>query len=152
MTAKKANPPAIQARQQPHVPTRETRQTVELMTAGGIVQEAIAEYIGIKAIKTFRKYYRREVAIGATKINTLVIGQHIKKIQAGDMRAIEWWEKARMGWTEKIMVDDGKPADTPMRVIVELVGEAAAPRVDQSAPRAGPRLPDEVRKNVQLVG
>ncbi|MGD0110159.1 MAG: hypothetical protein ABSC06_40025 [Rhodopila sp.] len=57
-----------------------------------------------------------------------------------------------MGWSERIIVDDGKPADTPMRVVVEFVGEAGAPQVEQSAPRTGSRLSDDIRKNVQLVG
>ncbi len=137
----------------PHVPTKETRQTVEIMVAGGTPQEAIAEYIGVKSKRTLHKHYRRELAVGKTKIDTIVIGAHLKKIQQGDMRAIEWWEKSRMGWTERIIVDDGKPADQPMRVIVELVGEAAPLRVEQSSPHpTGPRLPAEIRKNVQLVG
>jgi hypothetical protein len=33
-----------------------------------------------------------------------------------------------MGWSERIVVNNGKPADTPVRVLVEFVGEAAAPR------------------------
>jgi hypothetical protein len=78
--------------------------------------------------------------------------QHIKLIRAGDFHAIKWWQQARMGWSERIVVDDGKPADTPMRVIVELVGEAAPSRVEQTAPRTGSRLSDTAARVLQLVG
>jgi hypothetical protein len=57
-----------------------------------------------------------------------------------------------MGWTERIVVDDGKPADTPMRVIVKLVGEAAPSRVEPSAPQTGSHLSDTTARVVQLVG
>jgi hypothetical protein len=39
-------------------------------------------------------------------------------------------------------------ADSTLRVIVELVGEAAAPRAEQMALR----LSDDLRRNVQLIG
>jgi hypothetical protein len=133
-----------------HVPTEKSRQMVEVMVAGAIDQEGICAVLGIKSKKTLHKHYRREIDVGTPKIHAMVLGAHLKKIQAGDFNAIKWWEQSRMGWTERIVVDDGKPADTPMRVIVEYVGEAAPARVEQSAPRT--RLADDVRKNVQLVG
>jgi hypothetical protein len=120
-----------------------------VMVAGGIGQDDIARARGISAV-TLRKYYKQELANGATALNTIVLIEHVKRIRAGDFQAIKWWQQARMGWSERVVVDDGKPADTPMRVIVELVGEAAAPRVEQSAPRSESRLSDTAR--VQLVG
>jgi hypothetical protein len=139
------------AGQPPHDPTKVDRDTVSVMVAGGIAQVDIARARSI-SVGTLRKHYRQELATGATVLNTIAITEHVKQIRAGNFHAIKWWQQARMGWTERIVVDDGKPADTPMRVVVEFVGEAATPRVDQSAPRTGSRLPDEIRKNVQLVG
>lgn len=135
-----------------HVPTEKSRQTVEVMTAGGIDQVGICAVLGIKSLKSLRKHYRREIDTAIPKIHAMVVGAHLKKIQAGDFNAIKWWQQSRMGWTERIIVDDGKPADTPMRVIVELVGEAAAPRTESTGPRTGSRLSDDIRKNVHLVG
>jgi hypothetical protein len=111
------------------------------MVAGGIAQNDIARARGISAV-TLRKHYKQELAAGTTALNTIVLIEHIRRIKAGDFQAIKWWQQARMGWSERIVVDDGKPADTPMRVIVELVGEAAPSRVEQSAPRTGSRLSD----------
>jgi hypothetical protein len=121
------------------------------MVAGGITQADIARTRGI-GLRTLQKHYKTELATGATAINAIVIVEHVKQIKAGNFNAIKWWQQARMGWHEHIVVDDGKPADTPMRVIVEFVGEApAVPQVEQSAPASGSRLSD-LRKNVQLVG
>lgn len=136
--------------QPPHAPTKIDRDTVSVMVAGGIGQEDIARARGISPV-TLRKHYRTELTTGATALNTIAIIQHVKRIRAGDFAAIKWWQQSRMGWSERILVDDGKPADQPIRVIVELVGDAA-PHADQATSSAGsPRLPNGLR-NVQLVG
>jgi hypothetical protein len=168
---------ALPQGQQPFVPTEAERQTVAVMAAAGLDQEMICGAIGsarrkqarIKAsidpvaikkaaaIKnpstwTLKKYFRDELASARGVIFGFVLNSHMKRIEAGDMNAIKWFEQAQMGWRESILVDDGKPADQPMRVIIEYVGEAGPPRVEASAPRTGSRLPEEVRRNVQLVG
>ena len=145
------SPPPKRAGQPPHEPTKVDRDTVSIMAAGGIAQEDIARARGIGAV-TLRKYYKQELAIGATTLNTIVLIEHVKRIKAGDFQAIKWWQQARMGWREHITVDDGKPADTPLRVVVEFVGEPGAARTDQVASPAGSRLADDIRRNVQLVG
>jgi hypothetical protein len=137
--------------QPPHLPTQRDRDTVSLMAAGGIGQVDIARARGIST-RTLQKHYRTELTTGASTLNTIVLLEHMKRIKAGDFQAIKWWEQVRMGWSEHIVVDDGKPADTPLRVVVEFVGEAGASRVDPSAPRSGSRLADDIRNKVQLVG
>ena len=114
------------ANRPPHQPTAVDRDTVFTMVAGGIAQVDIARARGISAV-TLRKHYRAELTNGMTALNTIVLIEHVKRIKLGDMMAIRWWQQARMGWSERIVVDDGKPADIPMRIIVEFVGEAAAP-------------------------
>lgn len=149
-----------------YVPTEKDRLTVKVMVAGEIKQAAIAGVLGI-SLKTLRKHYRREIDTGAAEIGaqvvssviTMAIGRPARRATdkapaqsavQPNFNAAKWYTQARMGWTEHIVVDDGKPADTPMRVVVEFVGEAAPARVEQAAPRT--RLADDVRKNVQLVG
>jgi hypothetical protein len=161
-------PPTRKRGKPPYEATDKDRLTVKVMVAGGIEQTAIAGVLGI-APKTLRKHFRREITTGSAEISAQVVsslitmaigrpGRHATENAAAqpavpaNFNAAKWYSQARMGWSERIIVDDGKPADTPMRVVVEFVGEAAAPRVDQSAPRTGSRLPDDIRKNVQLVG
>src|ERR1700722_8849020 len=111
------------ANRPPHEPTQVDRDTVSAMAAGGIAQADIARCRGISE-PTLRKHYAEELATGMTALNTMVILAHIERIKAGDFQAIKWWQQSRMGWSERILVDHGKPAVTPMRVIVEFVGEA----------------------------
>jgi hypothetical protein len=47
---------------------------------------------------------------------------------------------------------NGNPADGPIRVQVVLVSDAPPKRVEQPAPRTGPRSSENVRGAVQLVG
>ena len=44
------------------------------------------------------------------------------------------------------------PADGPMRVIVELVGDPAPPRIEATGRDTGSRLPKDALGNAQLVG
>ncbi len=149
MPTRKPSPTARPANRPPHEPTKVDRDTVAAMVAAGIAQVDIARCCAVSE-PTLRKHYKEEIRTGTTTLNTMVILAHIERIKAGDFQAIKWWQQARMGWSERIVVDDGKLADTPMRVIVEFVGEAAPSRVEQSAPRSGSRLSDTAR--VQLVG
>lgn len=104
------------------------------------------------SIKTLIKHYKAELLVGKAMMDGLAISALGTAMSRGGKEAVvaaKWWTQSRMGWTERIIVDDGKPADMPMRVIVELVGEAP-PQVEQAAPR--PRVGETVRANVQLVG
>ena len=158
-----APPPSTGKRgQPPYVATERDQVTVKTMVAGGIDQAAIAAVLKISP-KTLRKHFRHEINTGAAEINGLVVKSLIQmalgqKAAVGrpalppNFNAAKFYAQARMGWSERVVVDDGKPADTPMRVVVEFVGEAAAPRAEQSAPQSGSRLPDDIRKAVKLVG
>jgi hypothetical protein len=130
------------AHRPPHEPTQVDRDTVAAMVAAGIAQADIARCRGISE----PTFYKGEIKTGTTTLNTMVILAHIERIKAGDFAAIKWWQQARMGWSERIVVNDGKLAATPMRVIVEFVGEPA-PRAEQSAPRSGPRLSGRFPEN-----
>ena len=146
--------------QPPYVPTDKERLTVKVMVAGGIEQAGIASVIGVtqerpRGIdqKTLRKQFRHELEAGEPEMYGRVVAALFSMATTGkNFNAAKWITQARMGWSERIVVDDGKPADTPMRVVVEFVGEAAAPQAEQSAPRSGSRLPDDIRKTVKLVG
>jgi len=86
-------------------------------------------------------------ANGAAEVALIVVAAHLKRIRAGDMRAIEWWEKARLGWRERVVEDDAKPAEN-LRVIIEFVGDPAPIQIEQDRPRPG----FDNAKFVQLLG
>ena len=149
-SARPAPPPMVPAKRgrPAFAPTSVQRETVKVMTAGGIQQPAIAGVLGISE-PTLRRHFRKEIANGAAEVALLVVAAHLKRIKAGDMRAIEWWEKSRMGWTERSGdVDEAKLADIPMRVIIELVGDPAPIQIEQENPR--PNF--DATKLVEFVG
>ena len=148
-----ASLPAKRVRGQPaHAPTKLDRDTVKVMVAGGITQADIARSRGI-SLPTLRKHYRAELDNGATELNTMVIVEHIKAIKRGDFAAIKWWEQARMGWRGDAGDADGRLPDQSMRVVVEFVGEPAAPTLDHAPLRPDDRESrDALRKHVQLIG
>lgn len=47
---------------------------------------------------------------------------------------------------------DGNPTDAPMRVVIELVGDPAPPRVEHEERAKGSRLSDTVRKTIDFIG
>jgi hypothetical protein len=136
----------------PHEPTQQSRMTVEIMVAGGIIYDDIAAYIGI-SLPTLRKHYAHELAVGKTKIDTIVVGEHLKRIKAGDFPAIKWWEQSRMNWRGDVD-DPGRAAEANMRVSIELVGEPAPPTIEHEPQRSDDRGRDDnpIRKHVQLIG
>jgi hypothetical protein len=72
------------------------------------------------------------------------------KAEAGSDTMLIWLGKQMLGQKDKSEftgADDG-----PLRVIVELVGDAAPQRVEQTAPQPGARLPETARKSIDFVG
>ena len=110
MTAKKRTKPSFK-------PTGEERTLVEQMAAVGIPQEGISRVVrdGIDP-KTLRKYFRAELDTGGVKANAKVAGALYNKAIKGDTTAAIWWTKARMGWSEKRVVENvGVPNQAPPR-------------------------------------
>lgn len=134
--------------QRPFEPTDDMRDRVRLMVAGGMDQPCICAVIGC-SIPTLHKYFRDDLDHGYAHIGSIVLSAHLDRIKAGDMRAIEWWEKSRLGWSEKVTIDDGK-GDAPVRVIVELVGDAAPVRTISGVVEN--RAAFNAAKHVQLIG
>jgi hypothetical protein len=122
-----------------------------MMVAAGIYLEDIARARGI-AKMTLTKHYREEIDNGKTKIDTMVVSEHIKAIKRGDGPMIKWWEQSRMGWRGEARED--QPADQSMRVVVEFVGEPGPARqtIEHEPRVADDRDREAVRRNVQLIG
>ncbi len=74
--------------------------SVEAMVAYGIPQENIALVIGCDA-KTLRKYFRREIDTGATKMIAKVGEANYKAAIGGNVGAQCFILKCRAGWREQ---------------------------------------------------
>lgn len=149
-----AAPPATEPRgpgQPAHVPDDKTRAKVTAWSGGGIELALIAKSLGISD-KTLTKHYGPQLATGKATMDGLAISTLALAMQRGGKEAVvaaKWWTQSRMGWTERLLIDDGKPTDAPMRVIIELVGDAPA---DRETATARTRQGFDASNLVDLVG
>ena len=121
------------------------------LVAGGVLQERIAGMLGI-TVKTLRRHFKDAIRIGQTRIDAISVNTLLAAMNAGGRDALTaamWWQKSRMGWTEKPPLDE-RPADQGMRVTIELVGEP--PKVIDHDDAPTPRPGFDMRKHVELVG
>jgi len=143
-------PPAKRGRPE-HVPSIGSRAKVTAWTGGGIDQEQIAKALSINR-RTLAKHYKVELDAGRGTMDGMAITALALAMQRGGKEAVaaaKWWTQSRMGWSEKLTIDDVTALkDTPMRVIIELVGD---PAVADTAP-SRPRLGFDADNLVQLVG
>ena len=86
----------------PFLPTETYRSMVSVMAAVGVTHENIASIIGPKgiAVKTLRKHFKHELAIGKTKLDGICVSGIARAMQAGQAWALCFWAKTRMGWRE----------------------------------------------------
>jgi hypothetical protein len=79
-----------------------------------------------------------------------------KGAQNGNPAMLIWLGKILLGQRDDRGIQNldrnGNPADGPTRVFVELVGDPAPPRIEETGRDTGSRLPKDARHNVQMVG
>jgi hypothetical protein len=111
----------------PHVPTEESRRFVgALVTTLNLNHEQVAAVMGLNA-KTLRKHYRPELKEAKLKIDIAVHQTFVAKCLGGtgakgdphdwrkaDTKALIWYTKARMGWTDK--ADVGISGDVTIKL------------------------------------
>lgn len=98
-------------------PTAEMRRQVMAMAGFGIIQDEIARWLDIDD-KTLRKYFRRELDIGATEANTRVAhALYTNATKHNSTAAQIWWTRARMGWKSTEVIEGN--ADRPLAVSFE---------------------------------
>ncbi|WHO79688.1 hypothetical protein [Rhizobium leguminosarum] len=77
------------------------RRLVLALAALGVPQLEIGRVLEIDP-KTLRRYYRRELNVGAVKLEAALIG-HLLRLAAGDddiaLRAIIYLLRCRFGWS-----------------------------------------------------
>jgi hypothetical protein len=107
------------------------------------------------SITTLRNAYRAELA-SALPDRIVRVAENLARIASGKSKNAAWaadrWlsKRAPGQWGDRVVVE---PSATPMRVLIEFVGDGAAAG-EHATPRDsnGTRLPNEARKHVQLVG
>lgn len=143
-------PPKLRGGKPVHVPDTKSRLRVTAWSGGGIDQAQIARALGMTR-RTLSKHYQVELAAGRGTMDGMAVTALAVAMQQGGKEAVaaaKWWTQSRMGWSEKLTIDDGKLADVPMRVIIELVGDPAVADTTPARTRAG----FDVGNIVEFVG
>ena len=81
-----------------HIPTKNTRLTVENSCGLGMPHESIGVLIGIDD-KTLRKHYRHELDMGKARANSQIAQTLFNKAVGGDTTCLIWWTKSQMKWS-----------------------------------------------------
>lgn len=84
----------------PWHPTDEHRRQVLAMVGFGVAHPEIAEMLEI-SVPTMKKYFARELSIGATEANRRVaMALYTNAVKHNNVSAQIWWTKARMHWRD----------------------------------------------------
>ncbi|MBB2670694.1 UNVERIFIED_ORG: hypothetical protein GGE44_000235 [Rhizobium esperanzae] len=77
------------------------RRLVQVLAGQAVPQPEICRVLDVSA-KTLRKRYRRELDVGAAKLEAALVG-HLHRLAAGDddvaLRAIIFLLRSRFGWS-----------------------------------------------------
>jgi DNA-binding CsgD family transcriptional regulator len=147
---KASAPPPAKPGRPAYVPTDKDRGTVRLMVSGGITYDRIAALLGISE-STLERHFKSDIAMGKAEIDALSIRTVVSVMREGGrdgLTAAMWWQKSRMGWSEKPIAEDTL-ANVPLHVIIELVGSPAPAQVTQ---REAPRSIWKAPPDIQLIG
>ncbi len=90
-----------------HVPTEQSRKTVEAMSAYGVPQQQIAAVIGISK-PTLEKHYRAELDTADAKAIAKVAESLFQKATGSHPQAVTaaiFWLKTRAGWKDTSRVE-----------------------------------------------
>jgi hypothetical protein len=98
-------------------PTSDQRTLVKQLAAMGASQEHIAHYIGVRSVKTLRKYFRSELDFGAMDADINVRIATYKSAIAGSIPAQRIWLLYVTGRRQS--VTSAAPALPPFVVIRE---------------------------------
>ena len=93
--------------------TKEEKKQVESLSGYGVRFEHIASIIrdGI-CIDTLRKYFAKELIAGKAKANGQIGKRMFENAINGDTKALIWWSKSQMGWSEVQKLEHSSPDGT----------------------------------------
>jgi hypothetical protein len=98
-------------------PTAEQRRLVKSLSACGIPQEHIAGRLGIRSLKTLRKYYREELDAGILDANASVGKTMYTMANSGRFPlATMFWLRCRAGWKDYPAYEQHAAAPPPFIV------------------------------------
>jgi hypothetical protein len=128
---------------------------IERAASIGCTKEEISAVLGIGRTTLYAHMEKdpeiqAAIDLGTDKGKATLRRLQWKGAHDGNATMLIWLGKQYLGQKDRSELTGA--ADAPIRVLVELVGEAAPQRVEQSATRAGSRVSETARGAVQLIG
>jgi hypothetical protein len=122
-------------------PTNEDRMNVLMWVVAGHTQESIAAQFNRKP-SFITRHFKNEWNKGRQQVDGLVVSQLLKRIKAGDTRAIIFYCETRLGWKRGTFVPEEaeRQADDVSKWWDE--NNVPAPIEDHSLPLPGLPTPD----------
>lgn len=122
-----------------HKPTDELRKQVTSAVIAGVQQDTIAKIVGI-APMTLRKHYRDELDYGSDRANSEIAKTLYQQALDGNVGALIFWAKTRMGWRETNRTEltgaDGGPIqfedEGQLDRLRQMVADINARQIDQT--------------------
>jgi hypothetical protein len=101
------------------ISTEERRNIVRSMAGYGMTQQDIATSLGLRATKTLRKHFRKELDGGMVDAKAQVLQTLYQMAKSGACPAATiFWVKTRVGWRD-IQTVETRPAAIPDFVVAE---------------------------------
>jgi hypothetical protein len=126
------------------VPSRAEKRLIETCLAAGMTIDDVGRVLG-RSRQSLWRHCKDELAGGAAKANSKVVGKLFDKCMKGDTIALLFWCKARLGWSEKARVEHTGADGGPVRLeTVEAEANAFTQRIMEMASRfeAAPAVND----------
>ena len=101
-------------------PTQEQRRLVQELAGLGLPQPDIARIVGHAAgkqlsDKKLTKHVRAELDLGQSIASMRIARTLFQRAMDGELGALIFWTKARMGWSEKVRVEASGPGGEPLQ-------------------------------------
>jgi hypothetical protein len=101
-----------------HTPNDETRAKVKAWSMVGVPHDDMGVMLNITA-KTLRKRYKQELLLGAAQAHVTIGAKLFDEAKSGNITALIYYTKARMGWREvhhmALQNPDGSPLYPPRK-------------------------------------
>lgn len=101
----------------------EEAKKIAAMRQFGLSIEQVCVLTGLSRATVY-KLYAHELEEGVAAANLLVGKKLFERCQAGDVTALIFWAKTRMGWREKDKSEDKNPAADTGKQMADAVREA----------------------------
>lgn len=119
------------------------RKMVETLAGYGMPEEEIGLLLVPPIdLATLRQSYAAELEMGPVKANLETLSMLRAGVKKGNMTAVIWWTKVKMGWTERGPQSKDRPSENDDVPAPKLPGKKEMAKILHIQPRSSRRSSD----------